>query len=81
MGRLIMNIKKLIAKIKHQQDIDLQGCSDLKSVEEYVVRLESHQQISEQILGSVSIFLERGDFVKANEWLQSGIKTMDDMNL
>jgi hypothetical protein len=76
-----MNIKKLIAKIKHQQDIDLQGCSDLKSVEEYVVRLESHQQISEQILGSVSIFLERGDFDKANEWLQSGIKTMDDMNL
>jgi hypothetical protein len=76
-----MSINKLINKIKNQQDLDLQGCSDLKSIAEYIKKLEGHRQISEQTLGSVSAFLKAGDNAKAREWLESGIKRMDDANL
>jgi hypothetical protein len=33
-------MKKLIKKIKIQQDLDVQGCADLKALEIYIERLE-----------------------------------------
>jgi hypothetical protein len=71
----------LLNRLKQQMyDDDVDG-NLIHACIDRIEALEAHRQISEETLGSVSAFLKAGDNDKAREWLESGIKRIDDANL
>ena len=48
-----MDYKKLIQKIKNQQDLDVQGFSDLEKLGEYIEKLEKENKELNEACNSI----------------------------